>query len=527
MELTGANVIGNKEVKTANNPLKAISPASGKELSGEFSPAGSAEVMAAVLQANAAFEVYRNKTGSQKAAFLRAIADEILSLEDVLIERAMAESGLPEARLRGERGRTMGQLKMFADLLEEGSWVRPALELADPNRTPFPKPDIRNLLIPVGPVVVFTASNFPLAFSTAGGDTASALAAGNPVIVKAHESHLGTNELVAKAISRAAKKTGMPSGVFSSLNGSGHELGQLLVTHPDVKSVAFTGSQKGGLALYDLAQKRDEPIPIFAEMGSVNPVVLFANSLRANGPNISKTLANSLTMGCGQFCTNPGLLLVQEYEGLDEWLNGFAQEVAGIGVHGMLNRGIYESFKATKKKMLELPEVELVAESNPAQGEALIPRSGVAKIDAAEFIQNPDLQDEVFGPYCLVVVCKDSNEITQACKSLHGQLTGTVYGELEDLNANPEAIAALQMQVGRLTFGGAPTGVEVNSAMQHGGPFPATTDARFTSVGSQAIYRFVRPLAYQNWPNEALPEELQDGNPLGLWRAVNGVPGKH
>lgn len=526
MELTGSNVIGNKEVTTAKEPIKAIAPASGQALEGNFTPAGANEVQAAVQAAQEAFLLFKKTSGKERGAFLRAIADEIMALEDTLIQRAMAESGLPEARLRGERGRTVNQLRMFAEMIEDGSWVRATLELADPARTPLPKPDIRNMLVPVGPVVVFTASNFPLAFSTAGGDTASALAAGNPVIVKAHESHLGTNELVAQAIRRAAVNTGMPSGVFSSLIGSGHELGQLLVTHPDVRSVAFTGSQKGGLALYDLAQSRDEPIPVFAEMGSVNPVILCANSLRAGGPEIAKTLAHSLTLGCGQFCTNPGLLLIEDFDGLDEWLNDFAAAATQTDVHGMLNRGIYESYKAEKKGMLEFPEIELVGEAPTSQGE-LVPAAAVAKIPAADFIRNHDLQDEVFGPYCLAVICKDTAELTEACKALHGQLTGTFYGTEEDLQEKAEAIEALQTQVGRLAFGGAPTGVEVNSAMQHGGPFPATTDARFTSVGTQAIYRFVRPLAFQNWPEAALPAELQKDNPLGLWRSVDGIPGKH
>lgn len=526
MELTGSNVIGNKEVSTTKEPIKAIAPASGQVLEGSFTPAGANEVQTAVQAAQESFPLFKKTSGKERGAFLRAIADEIMALEDTLIQRAMAESGLPEARLRGERGRTVNQLRMFADLIEEGSWVRATLELADPARTPLPKPDIRNMLIPVGPVVVFTASNFPLAFSTAGGDTASALAAGNPVIVKAHESHLGTNELVAQAIRRAAVNTNMPSGVFSSLIGSGHELGQLLVTHPDVKSVAFTGSQKGGLALYDIAQSRDEPIPVFAEMGSVNPVILCANSLRAGGPEIANTLAHSLTLGCGQFCTNPGLLLIEDYDGLDPWLNDFAAAAMQKDVHGMLNRGIYESYKAEKKGMLEFPEIELVGEAPTARGE-LVPATAVAKIPAADFVRNHHLQDEVFGPYCLAVICKDRAELTDACKALHGQLTGTFYGTEEDIKEKAEAIEALKSQVGRLDFGGAPTGVEVNSAMQHGGPFPATTDARFTSVGAQAIYRFVRPLAFQNWPEAALPAELQKDNPLELWRSINGIPGKH
>jgi len=517
------NIIGFELSKKGTDTISGINPAKLEDLPGEFAVATKAEVDEALQKALAAWRLYRNFSGQQKATFLCAIADEIEALGDELVRRAMAETGLPEGRIIGERGRTCGQLRLFAQLVEEGSWVEATIDKAQPDRTPAPKPDVRRMLTAIGPVVVFTASNFPLAFSTAGGDTASALAAGCPVIVKAHESHPGTNALVAGAIQRAAKATNMPDGVFSSLNGRGYWLGETLVQHPLTKAVAFTGSHRGGKALYDLANKREEPIPVFAEMGSVNPIFLLPAKVKNSYDDLAVQIANSVNLGAGQFCTNPGLLIALDNEDTTKLAGALRGVFSNLPQATMLNPGIHKNFASGKAEMLsnEGVETEFAASEEAGNGKLKAPPT-VASVSARAFLENPKMQDEVFGPFSLLIKCVDQAEMERVAEALQGQLTATIVGETSEIAAAPALLELLREKVGRLLFNGVPTGVEVCHAMQHGGPYPATTDSRFTSVGTSAIKRFARPISFQNMPHDLLPEALQDGNPLGIWRTIDG-----
>lgn len=522
-KLDGRNLIGYHYSALADDFLESFNPATDKKIEGRFHIASTAEIEKTMQLATEAFTLYKKTTGSDKAAFLNAIADEIMALGDALIDRTMAETGLPKDRLIGERARTVNQLRLFAKVVQEGSWVDPVIDLAQPERQPLAKPDIRRMLVPVGPVVVFTASNFPLAFSTAGGDTASALAAGCPVIVKAHESHPGTNALVAFAIMQAAQKTGMPDGVFSTLYGTGLNLGQQLVRHPLTKAVAFTGSFKAGKALFDAAAQRTEPIPVFAEMGSVNPVLLGEAALEKRGKEIAAQFAASVTLGCGQFCTNPGLLIGKEGPELDAFIAALSENIRKIVPSTMLNEGISKNYYSNKNRVLDIHKVRLEGESMVSDGVKNEGRPTVASVWGKAFLENPELSEEVFGPFALIIKCESAEVLSAVVHSLKGQLTATIIAEESEMAVYLNLIEALQNRVGRILFNGVPTGVEVCPAMQHGGPYPATTDARFTSVGTAAIKRFARPLAFQNWPEELLPDELKTQNPLGIWRTVDGV----
>jgi 2,5-dioxopentanoate dehydrogenase len=501
--------------------FQSFNASTGEVLPTRFYIAGIDDVNTALEKADIAAGILSKMQSERKAAFLRGIGDRILSLGDELVQTACKETGLPEARIISERGRTINQINLFAQLLEEGSWVEAVIETAQPERAPAPKPDIRKMLHGTGPVVVFSASNFPLAFSTAGGDTISALAAGNPVIVKAHPSHPATNALISGAIVTAARENNMPDGVFSTLYSNTYELGLGLVQHPSTKSVAFTGSFQGGMALYKAALQREEPIPVFAEMGSVNPVILLPESLGQNVGELAKTLAGSIAMGAGQFCTNPGLIAAADGDPLHELMEAMVGEVSGLQPQTMLNTPIWENYH--KKRALALAEkgVGLFAGNNKelARGSVL---PLLAKIKFKDFKVNPTLHEEIFGPFSLLVVCEDTGELEQFASLLKGQLTCSVFTGDGDLSAYRQLLDTLILKCGRLTFNGVPTGVEVCHAMQHGGPFPATTDARFTSVGTAAIKRFVRPVAYQDCPGDLLPAELQDNNPLNIWRQVNG-----
>ncbi len=518
--MDGRNLIGYKYSALANTVLQSMNPSNQEFIEGQFNIATTEEIESAVQLASKAHQTYQHSSGEARAAFLNAIADEILALDDVLIKRAMQESGLPEGRLKGERGRTVGQLRMFANMVAEGSWVQATIDTAQPERKPFPKADIRKMMVPMGPVVVFTASNFPLAFSTAGGDSASALAAGCPVIVKAHESHLGTNALVAYAIRKAAEKTGMPEGVFSSLNGTGTELGQALVNHPGIKAIAFTGSLRAGKAIFDAAAKRPEPIPVFAEMGSVNPVVVLDSALENRGEALAQQLAGSITLGVGQFCTNPGLIIAKASSALDSFTKQLSENIEKSNPATMLNEGICRNYDRSRKHLLSLAEVQL--EGQVAEVASVQAQATVASVAGADFLKDADMQEEIFGPFSLVVRCSSDAEILAVINSLAGQLTGTLMGEAEELAGQVPLIQALQERVGRLIFNAVPTGVEVCQAMQHGGPYPATTDSKTTSVGGAAITRFVRPVAFQSWPDALLPDALKAANPLKIWRMVDG-----
>jgi len=518
--ITGKSYIGHEQSIQGGKAFKTFDPKLNLETQWAFFEANEDEVGKAVDLAWEAFLEFRYFPGVKKAAFLREIASNIEELGDALVDVYCQETGLPEGRAKGERGRTCFQLRTFADLVEEGSWVNATIDTAIPNREPLPKPDLRKMNVPIGPITVFGASNFPLAYSTAGGDTASALASGCSVVVKSHPMHAGTGELVASAIVQAALDTGMPNGVFSNLNSSGIEVGQQLVKHPKIKGVGFTGSISGGRALFDMAAQRAEPIPVFAEMGSINPVVLFPEALESKGKEWAKTCAGSITLGTGQFCTNPGLILGLKGDALDVFMSTLSEEIIKIEPSCMLHPNLILKYNANKKNMLN-EETTLVMANYSADVAVNYARQAFVKVDGEAFINNPRLHQEVFGPFSMVVECVDAHELTNAIAGLEGQLTGTVIGTEREMEVFQTVVETLENRVGRLIFNGVPTGVEVCPAMQHGGPYPASTDSRFGAVGMDAIQRWVRPISYQNWPNQLLPKALQNENPLGIQRLVN------
>jgi alpha-ketoglutaric semialdehyde dehydrogenase len=519
--ISGANYIGSELSKKGDKQFNTFNPKLNLPTEWTFQEANEEEINEAASLAKTAFAVYREFSGKRKATFLRAIAEEIENLGDGLIQVYTQESGLPEGRAIGERGRTMGQLRAFATLLEEGSWVEASIDPAQPDRQPMPKVDLRKMLCPVGPIVVFGSSNFPLAFSTAGGDTASAFASGCPVIVKSHPMHAGTGELVASAIIKAAAKTEMPNGIFSNLNSSGIEVGQHLVTHPAVKGVGFTGSIKGGTALYRLANERPEPIPVFAEMGSVNPIVVFPSALTEKGDEWAKQYAGSIMLGAGQFCTNPGLILGIKSASLDGFIATLGAEIGTLEPICMLHPNIHSNYEKAKQELSAQASVDTVADYNTVVAPNMA-QQRVLTVNGANFLKNIKLHQEVFGPFSIIVRCSDASEMEAILAKLEGQLTGTVLGNENEIKKYKTIVDTLQDKVGRIIFNGVPTGVEVCPSMQHGGPFPAATDSRFTSVGTGAIRRWVRPVSFQNWPNEWLPEALQNENPLGITRIVDG-----
>ncbi|MGB5499024.1 MAG: aldehyde dehydrogenase (NADP(+)) [Maribacter sp.] len=519
--ITGKNYIGNNLSAKGNKTYTTFNPQENKENEFSFVEATPKEIDQAVALAKIAYNEFSRISGTRKAEFLNAIADEILALDNLLIKTYCAETGLPEGRAMGERGRTIGQLRSFADLVKEGSWVEASIDKAIPNRAPIPKPDLRKMLIPLGPVVVFGASNFPLAYSTAGGDTAAALAAGCPVIVKSHPMHAGTGELIASAIVKAANKTGMPSGVFSNLNSSGIEVGVALVKHPDVKAVGFTGSIRGGRALFDLASQREEPIPVFAEMGSVNPVVVMPEAVQKRGGTLANTYAGSITLGSGQFCTNPGLLLGIKGAALTHFIKNLSEAIVKIEPSCMLHPNIIGAYESNKQKAVNQDGLQVVADYT-TEVQTNYARQTVTTVDGKTFLENPTLHQEVFGPYSIVVQCEDIGQLEQIIVKLEGQLTGTIIAEESELSKYPGVVSAMQNRVGRLIYNGVHTGVEVCASMHHGGPYPSSTDSRFTAVGIHSIKRWVRPISYQDWPNNLLPVELRNENPLNLLRTVNG-----
>ncbi len=518
--ITGKNYIGNSWSNRGTKTYKTFNPLLNIENEPIFYEATQQEIDEAVSLATDAFKIFKKTSGEQRAKFLNQIADEILALDDQLIQTYCSETGLPEGRAKGERGRTIGQLRSFAELVKEGSWVEASIDTALPDRKPIPKPDIRKMLVPLGPIVVFGASNFPLAYSTAGGDTAAAFAAGCPVIVKSHPMHAGTGELVSSAIVKAAEATGMPNGVFSNLNSSGIEVGKQLVEHPRVKGVGFTGSIRGGRALYDMAAKRNEPIPVFAEMGSINPVVIFPKALENRGDELAKTYAGSITLGSGQFCTNPGLLLGFKGGRLNTFISSLANEIIGIEPSCMLHPNIIGAYENNKQKALSQDGLEAIVDLETKVSPNFA-RQAITTVDGDTFLKNPTLHQEVFGPFSMVVQCDNVEQLELIISKLEGQLTGTVIAEDDETDRYSRVIEALQNRVGRIIFNGVPTGVEVCPSMVHGGPYPASTDSRFTAVGINSIKRWVRPFSFQSWPDHLLPKELKNDNPLGISRLVN------
>lgn len=515
------NLAGYKYLPNTGKKFNGFNPATGTHLPGDFYPATLAEVDEAMNLADKAFAEYRHIGRFKKAAFLRSIADEINALGDELIERAMAETGLPAPRLQGERARTTNQLYMFAQLVEEGSWVEAIVDTAIPDRKPLPRLDIRQMKVPVGPAVVFGASNFPLAFSVAGGDTAAALAAGCPVVVKAHPAHPGTSALVASAVKKAAEQNNMPEGVFSILYDSGYVIGEALVKHPKTKIVTFTGSLRGGMALMKMANERDEPIPVFAEMGSINPVIFLPQALENRAEDLAK-FAGPITTNAGQFCTQPGLLIAVKTPGLERFKTALAFEIAEISSSTMLTPGICANFGKLSNERLSNKAVSVIAKSQKKDAEHT--NQGLAivtEISATDFLADPQFKEEVFGPFSLLVVADDMAQLQQVVGSLHGQLTASIMAEPGELENYKQLADTLANLAGRVILNGPPTGVEVGNAIVHGGPFPATTDSRFTSVGTTSIKRFVRPVCWQNWSDELLPDELKTNNPLKIWRLFN------
>jgi len=521
--LMGSQLIGSKTSRAGTSGFFAVNPETSKELQPEFVNATEFEVNQAVEKAAAATTKFRNKSGKARAAFVRRIANEIEALGDELIERTVAETGLPPGRITGERGRTCGQLRMFADLAAEGSWVDARIDTALPDRQPLPRPDLRRLLTPLGPIAVFGASNFPLAFSVAGGDTASALAAGCPVVAKAHPSHPGTSELVGRAIIKAAVGEGMPDGVFSLVQG-GKEVGAWLAKADGIEAIGFTGSLAAGRSLSEIAAKRLKPIPVFAEMGSVNPVVALPSAIQNDVDGLATGFANSLLMGVGQFCTNPGLLIGIMGEEFDQLVSLIAEKVKASPPGVMLNQGIAESFGEGVSIRAKHSKVSIEGSAEPIRG--CLGSGVVFSTSGAEFLIDQSLQAELFGPATLVVSCQEFDQLVKVIGALEGQLTGTILHGEDDSPLLNTLAPKLSDKVGRIIFNGYPTGVEVCPAMHHGGPYPATTDSRFTSVGTAAILRWARPVTWQNAPAELLPPALHDGNPLGIWRQMNGVLGK-
>lgn len=518
--LTGALLIGAGEILTERR-FAATAPATGATLDGGFSCAEPSHVAAACALADAAFDPFRSLPPEARAVFLERIATEIAALGDVLTERACAESGLPRGRIEGETGRATGQLRAFAFLLRRGDWQGVRLDAALPDRQPMPRPDLRQRRIGVGPVAVFGASNFPLAFPVAGGDTAAALAAGCPVVARAHPAHPGTSELVGRAIRAAVQACRLPEGVFSLLGGPDQAIGAALVADPHVAAVGFTGSRAGGLALARIAASRPVPIPVHAEMSSVNPVFLLPAALAEDPAALAAGFVASMSLGAGQFCTNPGLVLVVRSAALDAFAAEASARLSALPAATMLSAGIQAAYDQGCARLAARPDVAALADGQPATGPTGC-RAALFRTDAASFRADPALADEVFGAVSLLVVCDDEAELVALARTLEGQLTATLHLRPADGALARRLLPVLERKAGRILANGWPTGVEVSDAMVHGGPFPATTDPRGTSVGTAAIERFLRPVCYQDLPADLLPPDLADDNPLGLLRLLNG-----
>jgi NADP-dependent aldehyde dehydrogenase len=517
--LRGQSIVEGVSTSGGGSGFHGYNPVDGSKLEPTYTSATAVNLEVAAGAALAAAPALAATSGAERAQLLRTIADGIDTARDSLVDRAHLETALPIPRLTGEVARTSGQLRMFASLVEEGSWVDARIDSADPTRTP-PKPDLRSMLRPLGPVAVFGASNFPLAFSVAGGDTASALAAGNSVIVKAHPAHPGTGELVGRIVADAIAAVGLPAGVFSLLFDAGHEIGSALVQHPAIRAVGFTGSFRGGKALLDLAAKRPEPIPVYAEMGSSNPVFLLPGALAERGAAIAAGLHASFTLGGGQFCTKPGIVFVASFAeeaGVTAFSSSLRAHMAVGPAFPLLTSGIASAFSDA---VAERSSLRTATGEYPGSGFSA--QTVLLETTASAFNIQPDLAEEVFGPTTLLVHCSMPDQLLQVAEGLQGQLTATVHGTEDDLRAHATLLKVLETKVGRLVINAFPTGVEVAHAMVHGGPWPATSDGRSTSVGAQAIYRFVRPVSYQGMPQWALPAELQNTNPLNVLRIVNG-----
>jgi NADP-dependent aldehyde dehydrogenase len=521
MKIRSEQFIGHQYSKKGNSIFHALNAQTGETLGAKYYEATLEETDQAIALAEKAFDTYRNISLKDRSNFLQKIADEIEKIGKDLTLCAMQETGLPQARLEGERGRTCNQLRLFAKTVAEGSYVDARIDTAQPNRKPLPKPDIRMMNIALGPVAIFGSSNFPLAFSVAGGDTASALAAGCPVIVKAHPAHPGTSALVAEAIRNAVKLCGMAEGTFSMLQEkSRFSVAQRLVTHPAIKAIGFTGSYAAGKAIFDLANSRPEPIPVYAEMGSVNPVFILPEILESDYSSLAQGLVQSVTMGVGQFCTNPGLIITQKSETSEKFAQSTSNAISTVEAGVMLHQKILTSYRKGVGNLIDSIGVATMGMGIEEEQRA---KACFLRVDGETFFSNPNLEEEVFGPSSILVETNSSDQLLDIAKKLRGHLTATIWGSVKELKQNRKLIGILEKKVGRLIFNGFPTGVEVCDAMVHGGPFPSTTDSRSTSVGTGAIKRFIRPVAYQDYPQDVLPDALKDINPNGIFRLVNGT----
>jgi 2,5-dioxopentanoate dehydrogenase len=519
----GHHFIAGQQV-AAGTTFSIVNPSNSQPLAGAFSEAGSAEVNQALLAADAAFAPLSQASIETRAQFLELLGEKVLALGDVLLDRAQAETALPMARLQGERGRAIAQFKLFANLIREGSWAQPCIDKAQPDRAPLPKPDVRRVMQPIGPVVVFGASNFPFAIGVVGTDTVCALAAGCPVVVKAHPAHPGTCELLAQCVYEALKETGLPAGAFSMLHGRGNALGAALVQHPVTTAVGFTGSLKGGRALADLAAARPTPIPFYGEMGSVNPVFILPGALKARAAQIAEGYVGSVTLGVGQFCTNPAVVLGVAGAELDTFVQAAADAAAKWAPATMLHKGICASYQQGTATIAQTAGLTVAGQSSTTpsteatQAACVIYRTDIQTLEA-----NEHLKHEVFGPCSIITDCQSKADMLRFASQLEGQLTATLHGTVEDLAEYADLVRILERKVGRIIFNGFPTGIEVCPSMHHGGPYPAASHSFFTSIGTGSIYRFVRPVCYQSFPDEALPELLKNKNSRGCMRLVDGV----
>ena len=520
MTIHGMLLIGGHAVQGKGGSISAINPATGETLAPPFGGASEADLDRACALARDAFDTFREAPLATRAALLDAIADQVMALGDALVTRCVAETGLPRGRVEGERGRTVAQLRMFAAVVRQGDFLGVRVDPAQPERTPLPRPDLRLRYIPVGPVAVFGASNFPLAFSVAGGDTASALAAGCPVVAKAHPAHPGVSELMGRAVQQAVRDCGLPEGVFSLLFDSGVSIGQALVADSRIKAVGFTGSRAGGMALMKIAASRAEPIPVYAEMSSINPVLLLPHALAERAEATAKAFVSSLVMGAGQFCTNPGLVLALDGPDLDRFIDAAAKALADMPAATMLTLGIKRAYDASVAEVIAHPGV--VTEARGQGGDRYQARAALFSTTADTFNSSAALQDEIFGAASLVVRCPDMAALRGILETMEGQLTAALHIEPADYDAARSLLPLLERRVGRILVNGFGTGVEVGHAMVHGGPYPSTADGRSTSVGSLSIERFLRPVSYQDVPDALLPDALKAANPLGLTRRLDG-----
>jgi 2,5-dioxopentanoate dehydrogenase len=522
MAATVKSFIGFREAAQGQTTFRAFNPATGLALDPEFQAATAEEVDLAAQLAAGAFASYRRCSGTKKAEFLNLIAERIEAVAEPLVERAHEETALPKPRLQSETARTCQQLRLFAKLVEEGSWVGARIDRGDPQRKPVPKPDIRSMLVALGPVAVFSASNFPLAFSVAGGDTASAFAAGNPVIVKAHSNHPGTSQLVGQAVRESVRACGFDEGVFSLLFGPGTSVGVNLIQHPLIQAGGFTGSTAAGRSLMNLAAARSEPIPFYGELGSTNPVFVLPGAMRARGAQIAEGLYSSFTLGAGQFCTKPGLVFFSEAESPSTFVDDLKTKVSAAPESALLTKGISSDYERESGQRRTRSDLRVIAEGAPRSPNPFAAQTALYQTEITSFLASRELSEEHFGPSTLLIRYSSKEHVLEAARALQGHLTASIHGTEEDLREFSELVSILENKVGRIVFNSFPTGVEVCHAMVHGGPYPASTDSRTTSVGTQAIFRFARPVCFQNFPDAALPPELQDANPLGIWRIVDG-----